>query len=110
MIVNYFPFDREQILSLSKKQILDIVQAQDTLSHKFETVFNFINACNVKYDFFTIQSLLSLVDEYLSNEILANNEIYQFSAYAFPTVRLYLLKTNKVWQNCFNSQQLLFRM
>lgn len=98
----------ERILSLNQKQILEIVCIQETLLHKLEVLFDYINACTTKYDFFTIQSSLKLVDEYLSQNVVNHiNEINCFSIKSFPTIRLYLPQFNEKWHCYFNSQQLL---
>ena len=98
----------ERILSLNQKQILEIVHMQETLLHKLEVIFDYINACIMKYDFFTIQSSLKLVDDYLSQDITnRTNEINCFSVQSFPTIRLYLPQFNEKWLSYFNSRQLL---
>ena len=89
--------------------LLKQIKQMDDLNQKMLYVY-FVICHNEDKDFFTLQSNLSLVDEYLSNIFVNSIDQAEFTSDSYSFVRKFLPKTNEVWNDYFNSLFLLKKL
>lgn len=89
--------------------LLKQIEKMDDINQKMLYVY-FVIYHNKDKDFFTVQSNLSLVDDYLSNIFVESIDQIEFTFDSYSSVRKFLPKTNEVWVNYFNSQRLLQKL
>lgn len=89
--------------------LLEQVQLMDDLDQQLLFVYFVIDHNNDK-DFFTLQSNLSLVDEYLSNILIDSINQIKCTCNSYLSVRKFLPKTDEVWNDYFNSLLLLSKL
>ena len=89
--------------------LLKQIKQMDDINQKLLYVYCVIYHNNDK-DFFTLQSNLSLVDEYLSNIFIDSIDQAEFTFDSYSLVRKFLPKTNQIWNDYFNSLRLLKKL